>query len=187
METNTLLKQFKDECQVIEFKYEYPGYVGYEQYGIITALSEIELTNKYAEILKEYRPYLVLDLSYGKARTEFRRNEKKHQMRAIRSVDSFNFEDGEMECFHPELIGESVEDSFIQGHLLAVLHDAINQLSEPQKRRIVKYFFLNHSMRSIAEEEHVDHKAVSNSIEYGLKKIKKFLENDSPNGLSQWE
>lgn len=100
METNTLLKQFKNECQVIEFKYEYPGYVGYEQYGIITALSETELTNKYAEILKEYRPYLVLDLSYGEARTEFRRNEKKHQMRAIRSVDSFNFEDGEMECFH---------------------------------------------------------------------------------------
>lgn len=95
-------------------------------------------------------------------------------MRAIRSVDSFNFEDGEMECFHPELIGESVEDSFIQGHLIAELHDAINQLSEPQKRRIVKYFFLNHSMRSIAEEEHVDHKVVSNSIEFGLKKLKNF-------------
>ena len=47
METNTILEQFKDECQVIEFKYEYPGYVGYEQYGIITALSESELTEKY--------------------------------------------------------------------------------------------------------------------------------------------
>lgn len=73
MDTNTLLKQFKDECEVVEFKYEYPGYVGYEQYGIITALSEKELTDKYAEILKEFSPYIVLDLSYGETRNEFRK------------------------------------------------------------------------------------------------------------------
>ena len=54
METNTLLKQFKDECQVIEFKYEYPGYIGYEQYGIITELSESELNEKYKDIIEGY-------------------------------------------------------------------------------------------------------------------------------------
>lgn len=76
METNTLLKQFKDECQVIEFKYEYPGYIGYEQYGIITELSESELNEKYKDIIEGYSPYILLDLNYKAARDEYRKNEK---------------------------------------------------------------------------------------------------------------
>ena len=95
METNTILEQFKDECQVIEFKYEYPGYVGYEQYGIITALSESELTEKYGDIIKEYVPYL-LDSTYKEARDEFRKNERKHAWRATNTLDAFNYEDGEI-------------------------------------------------------------------------------------------
>ena len=187
MEHNTIREQFNEDCKVINFNYEYPGYVGYEQYGIITALSEKELSDKYAEILKEYTPYIILDTSYGEARTEFRRNEKKHQWRTANTVDCFNYEDGEMECLHPELIGESVEDEFFRRIVCDTLHDAINQLSEPQKRRIVKYFFYKQSMRSIADEEHVYHAAVRKSIECGLQKIKKLLENGYPNDLSHWE
>jgi len=69
METNTLLKQFKDECQVIEFKYEYPGYVGYEQYGIITELSESELNDKYKDITVVFRR--STKLSYPRLKIRF--------------------------------------------------------------------------------------------------------------------
>lgn len=178
MDTNTLLKQFKDECEVVEFKYEYPGYVGYEQYGIITALSEKELTDKYAEILKEFSPYIVLDLSYGETRNEFRKNEDKHRKRSLRSVDAFNYEDGEIECFHSELIGESVEDIVLHGLASEVLYAALNMLTEKQKERIIKYYLQGLTLEKIAEDEGVYYKAISFSIESGLKKLKKLLEND---------
>lgn len=187
MENNIIREQFNEDCKIINFHYEYPGYVGNVHYGIITALNEKELKDKYAEKLKGYEPYIVLDNSYNEARTAFIRNEKKHQMRAKRSIDCFNLEDGEVERFHPELIGESVEDIFIQKLVCDTLHDAIDQLSEPQKRRIVKHFFLNQSIRSIAEEEQVDHTSVYGSIECGLKNIKKIFENNPTNNLSQWE
>jgi len=116
METNTLLKQFKDECQVIEFKYEYPGYVGYEQYGIITELSESELNDKYKDIIEGYSPYILLDLNYKAARDEYRKNEKKHSWRATNTQDAFGYEDDEMEHFHHELIGQSVEEQFINDY-----------------------------------------------------------------------
>ena len=33
MITSGIKEQFKNECQVFELKYEYPGYAGYERYG----------------------------------------------------------------------------------------------------------------------------------------------------------
>ena len=31
MKTSGIKEQFKNECQVFELKYEYPGYAGYER------------------------------------------------------------------------------------------------------------------------------------------------------------
>ena len=175
METNTLLKQFKDECQVIEFKYEYPGYVGYEQYGIITELSESELNDKYKDIIEGYSPYILLDLNYKAARDEYRKNEKKHSWRATNTQDAFGYEDDEMEHFHHELIGQSVEEQFINDYEKRRLMEAIDSLPEAQKRRIYLHFFLGYSMRDISKLENTHHSTIEESIFNGIKNIKSFL------------
>ena len=176
METNTILEQFKDECQVIEFKYEYPGYVGYEQYGIITALSESELTEKYGDIIKENVPYLLLDSTYKEARDEFRKNERKHAWRAANTFDFYNYEDGEMECHHPELIGEGLEEQFLNEERKLFVAETLDKLTESQRNRIIKHFYQGHSIAEIARQESVEFNTVKESICSGLEKIKKFFQ-----------
>lgn len=54
------------------------------------------------------------------------------------------------------------------------IHYAFSQLNETQQRRLLK-FADGMSMREIARQEGVDHKAVSKSIEQARKKFKKFF------------
>ena len=118
--------------------------VGYEQYGIITELSESELNEKYKDIIEGYSPYILLDLNYKAARDEYRKNEKKHSWRATNTQDAFGYEDDEMEHFHHELIGQSVEEQFINDYEKRRLMEAIDSLPEAQKRRIYLHFFLGY-------------------------------------------
>lgn len=62
----TLDEQFDKDCKVIKLKYEYPGYTGEEKWAIITGLTEEELDEKYAEKIASLRPFIVLDLAFGK-------------------------------------------------------------------------------------------------------------------------
>lgn len=186
MEINTLLEQFKGECQVIEFKYEYPGYIGYEQYGIITELSESELTKKYEDIIKEFIPYLVLDSTYKKIRDEFRKNERKHGWRAANTIDAFNYEDGEMESHHPELIGESLEEKYLRKNEMDIVYESLELLTKKQKRRIIDHYLCGYTVSEIAVAEGLDHTTVQESIDAGIKKLKKILKtppkSTSPTG-----
>lgn len=187
MENNTILNKFKGECQVINFKYEYPGYTGEVKFGIVTDLSEKELIDKYGEILGDYSPYILLDRSYAKIRKKFKKNERKHQWRIENTYDCFGYEDGEVENYHSELIGESGEDQYLQQLANSVLYAALNRLTEVQKRRLTKYYFEGLTLEKIAEEESVHHTAVLKSIRSSLKKLKIILEKGSQNDLSHWE
>ena len=62
----TLDEQFDKDCKIIKLKYEYPGYTGEEKWAIITGLTEEELNEKYAEKTASLRPFIVLDLAFGK-------------------------------------------------------------------------------------------------------------------------
>lgn len=85
---SALDEQFYIDCEVIETKYEYPQYTGVEKWIIITDLTEEELNSKYAEQIAPLRPYIILSRSFGEVRNDFRRNEKKHHMRSVRSCSS---------------------------------------------------------------------------------------------------
>lgn len=108
-------------------------------------------------------------------RDEFRRNEKKHRMRAIRSVDSYNFEDGNIELHHPELISNDFERQFFKRIEERALHNAIALLKPIQKERLIKYYFEGKSTRQIAKDEGVSHQIVSKSISAALNNLKNFL------------
>ena len=43
---------FKNECKVINLKYEYEGYTGMEQWAIVSELTEKELFEKYPDVVE---------------------------------------------------------------------------------------------------------------------------------------
>ena len=179
---NALDEQFHIDCEVVETKYEYPHYTGIEKWIIITDLTVEELKSKYAEQIALLKPFIVLSRSFGTVRDEFRRNEKKHYMRSVRSCSIYDFGE-ETEEHHPEIVTYSLEEEILlkEEYLLNCerlekVQDAISHLKAIQRERLIKFFFNGKSMREIAEEEGVNHSTVSKSINAAINKLKKFIE-----------
>lgn len=149
----TLDEQFDKDCKVIKLKYEYPGYTGEEKWAIITGLTEEELNEKYAEKTASLRPFIVLDLAFGKARTKFINNENKHYMRGVRSIEPFDYDDELLTAHHPELVVDSFEESFLRNETCQKVRSALATLQDVQKERVIKYFFDGKSTHEIAQEE----------------------------------
>jgi len=74
----------------------------------------------------------------------------------------------------PVLLEDEVEKRFLYKRL----KDAINELSDTQRKRIIKYYFENKNIIEIAKEEITTFQAVSKSLNNALIKIKKFLEKN---------
>lgn len=70
---------------------------------------------------------------------------------------------------------ESVVEKVIKRNDSKMLHEALEILTESQKRRIVMHFFANLSYKQIGDYEGCSYQAIQNSIEKSLKKLKKFL------------
>ena len=96
-------EQFNQECTVIELKYEYPGYTGIEKYAIVSSLSQKEIETRFPEQARSYSPFLVLDISFLDVRRDYRNNNKKYEMRSIRSESVFGFNDSDTETHHKEI------------------------------------------------------------------------------------
>ena len=184
---NKLEIQFQEECKVINLRYEYDGYIGNEQWAIISELTEKEILEKYRSIVSDYIPFIVLTPAFGEVRDEYRRNEKKFQMRAARKHDFYNFEDSEIELHHAELVTDDLEEDFFKSEEEQVLRKAIQQLKPIQKERLIKYYFEGKSSRQIAKEEGVNYSKVEKSINVALKNLKNFLKLGGAFDLSQWE
>lgn len=77
-------------------------------------------------------------------------------------------------AFHkPKSIESKVEEMIINQEL----KDAVNLLSEKQKKRIKMYYFEDMNLREIAEKERCSIMSVKNSIDSGLYKLKEILKN----------
>ena len=68
---------------------------------------------------------------------------------------------------------ESIEDYIIRKNESEELHDAINQLTEIQKRRIKYYYFEDMNFLEIARLEKCDESSIRESIYSGIEKLKK--------------
>ena len=172
-ETSKLKEQFNSLCEVINLHYEYTDYTGNEKYGIITKLTQEELQANFAELLDEYKPYILLNPSFAEVRNEYRRNEKKHEMRAMRG-SLFSIDD-EFDVHHPECasnnIAEYIRDTEIDPRLI----EGLKALSPVQRKRFLAYSLYNISSREMAEIEGVSKTSINNSIVAAKEKLKKFL------------
>ena len=73
---------------------------------------------------------------------------------------------------------ESVEETVSQRIEVDRLHQAIAQLPEKQRRRLVLYYFGEFTYEQIADMEGCKHPAVMKSISSALKKLKNFLSGE---------
>lgn len=172
-----LKEEFQSECKVINLKYEYEGYIGKEQWAIISELTEKEILEKYKPIIQDYIPFLVLPPMYGEVRQQFRRNENKHYMRMVRG-HIYSLEE-DLEEHHPEIAVEDCATQIFAQEQSRELWEAINSLNDIQRKRLIAYYFEGKTYREIADEEGVDHKAVVRSVAIALKNLRIFLE-ESP-------
>ena len=172
--SSSLEEQFKNECEVVNLKYEYPGFTGEEKWAVITALSEKVLMERYAELLVVYAPYVILSPEHGEVWKCYHRNQKKHDMRRTRSESIFGF-DEDTENVHSEIITESMEDEYIRQQDYKKLYEALSSLTATQRRRVEMYFFHSMPLRKIAEREGVGFTKIEKSITVALDKMKKFF------------
>lgn len=184
--TNTLLnrknEEFKNECKLINLKYEYGNaYTGNEEWAIITELSENELLEKYPGQIKEYIPFILLSIEQGKAIAEFNQNEDKFRKRSKNNGDAYGYDDDLTERFHPEAIEpDFVEKQELEEYELSryqkkmeLIERAIESLTEKQHKYLVARFIEGKSAREIAKEEGVSHQVIDRHLIAAIKKFEK--------------
>ncbi len=172
---NDSIEAFNEECKVIDLRKEYVGYSGNENWAIVSELSEDKILEKYSDQVVQYIPFVLLSVTQGKAIYEYKKNDKKHEMRQYRKgvfqslevLDAY----GVLRGSEKEGVEDTIETLLEREELwLAVL-----TLSEKQKHRIIKHFYGGKSIREIAREEEVAAKQVKKSIDEGIKKLKEYL------------
>lgn len=162
---------FEEDCKIINLKYEYPGYIGEAKFGIVTALSEDDLKQKYGDKLADYSPFIVLVPSFGEIRAEFIRNDEKFKKRDSLYHSQFAF-DEETEIHHTELAEQDFSESIVAHEELL---SAIGALTDIQREIIQDKFFGDMTGKEIAEKRGISEPAVTKNVKLALTKLKKFL------------
>jgi RNA polymerase sigma-70 factor (ECF subfamily) len=120
----------------------------------------IEISDEIYEVFKEF------------SRIEHRQLEKIRYHKAFYSLDMLN--GIEIDVITNRI---SMEEMLEQEEIKIVLLNTIHKLSSKQANRIIKRYYENMSIVSIARIENVDESSVRDSIKRGLLKLKKYLEN----------
>lgn len=181
---DVLKEEFQNECKVINLKYEYEGYIGEEQWVIISVLTEKELFEKYPEIIKQYMPFVLLSNEQGQAIYEFRRNESKFYKRSKNNEDAFGYDDELIGIFHsevfaPDFIEQRITEEYEENRYqlkMMLLDKALSSLTEKQYKYLISRYVANKSAREIAEAEGVSHQAIEKHLNAAVKKVKKIFE-----------
>ena len=111
----------------------------------------------------------------------------KSELQDIRQLNEYDRHIEHSEIFENNLEARAMDkpislEEIIETKLLNEdLKKAIDSLSEVQKRRIKMYYFEDKTLREIAEIEHCKIMSVKDSIDVGIKKIRKFLNYDLKN------
>ena len=164
--------EFRTLCSFEKCEEEYPGWTGKEKYIVFSKLCRKDLEARFPEITSRLSPFILIDASVSGALVEYKRNEDKYRWRSVHLESEFGF-DEETELKHPELLDNRTEEKMMLRILLA---QAMDQLTEAQRRRIQLRYYEGLTYAQIAKLENTSDPAILKSVVAALEKMKKFLE-----------
>ena len=153
-----------NECVILSLEKEYPGYTGTEKWMIITDLTENEFAEQYPEQYPCWKEAVIMSVEMGKEVIRYHNNNRKH---AIRNADMVPLQDIEAIPQKKVVKDNTIKDPFIKAALGAV--------TEKQRRRILGFYQAELTKKEIAEAEECSTQAVGQSIDIGIKRIKKYM------------
>ena len=126
----------------------------------------------------KYNPYEIYEKD-GKYYVSFYNGEKEYKDVSHMNVVDRHLEQSEIwdsslyeRVFQKE---EGVEDTVLNKLEAERLHSAIQQLSEIQRRRLMKYYFEDKNYEQIAQEEGCSFQMVAKSVKAAIRNLKKIL------------
>ncbi len=144
-----------------------------------TASTDISAVAPAVMLLEQYKPFILLTTLAGEVFKTHKRNESKFEKRSQLYETLYAYEEGTTELFHDELIVDTLFET-VQANLdKEMLREALLKLTDTQRRRIKMMYLEGYSLRKIANLEGADFKSVHESIQAGLKKLRKILEEFS--------
>ena len=148
---------------IIDVEEEYPGYTGTEKWILITELSEEEFHTRHPEKPDLWKSSVVISKEMAKVMFCYDFNDRKHLQRSMETEDSMD----EMEL--------DVEDPGAQDTFLSLwVEEALNTLTEDQRRRVSMHYLQGYSFTDIAKAEGVKRNNVRKSVERGLRRLREY-------------
>ena len=160
-------------------KYNLPNY-NMPRYIIVTDDSNIkskrpELSKMIIVPVDKFAKMAELYNNYHGSETKFeRRNTRYHNAEGY-FEDIIETENGEKQLKPMEIDMHPVENAVDNNVSKDKIAEAMNHLTEAQRRRISMFYFQRYTEREIAEIEGVNRYAVRDSIKCAIKKLKKYL------------
>lgn len=148
------------EYVILNLEKEYPGYTGTEKWMIITDQDPAVLKTMCPEIVPFLDSSVVVGTDVGRVIIDYKNNDRKHE-RHYECIDYSNSFVNDYEGIQELDMLNSVW-----------LEEAVEQLPETQKRRIMKRYVGGYSMKEIAKAERVSFQSVATSIRRGIAFLK---------------
>lgn len=171
---NALFAEFKKDCKVLSLAKEYPGYVGYEKYMILTDLTKDELNQKYSVLLNNYEPYIIGSSQLYSPIADYEKNEDKFEKRNARNTISICVDEDADNTFEPLQVGDYLTELSEQqdaDEKRRLIHTALGTLTDSQRRRLLMWAIDGMTEEEIAMREGSSQQAISKNLDKARKKF----------------
>ena len=175
------------EFQAVNMITEYGQKLNGCKYAVASRYSRERLEELYTENLKKFSPFIYLTEAEYEPIREANNNNNKHHMRDVNNHDDYGYTEDMMEVMHectllladpePDVLTSIIEreEEELRARQIAALPEAMEMLTEKQKKRIAMHFYEGMTYREIAELENTGLSTVQDSIDLAKEKIKNFL------------
>ena len=175
------------EFQAVNMITEYGQKLNGCKYAVASRYSRERLEELYTENLKKFSPFIYLTEAEYEPIREANNNNNKHHMRDVNNHDDYGYTEDMMEVMHectllladpePDVLTSIIEreEEELRARQIAALPEAMEMLTEKQKKRITMHFYEGMTYREIAELENTGLSTAQDSIDLAKEKIKNFL------------
>ena len=136
---------------------------------------KIRIRDFYENAMGNEECIYVSQAVYEELAGTFRRQAHAERMRDLRHMTAEGYTEGETEDLMAGR-GETLEEQIIRRTEIETLQKAMQSLTEVQRERLHFYFYEGLSGREIAELQGINQNAVWKSIQYAIRKLKKFFD-----------